>query len=97
MLDISYNSSPWSRRSWVKSYVSDIKLRRPFNITRKTQLATRFVFGQKVRKSGASIFWVSALNADEIAAGFQKIADELSLVRKADGSADYERPNLRDS
>ena len=40
------------------------------------------------------MFWVSARNVDEIATGFQKIADELSLVREADGSVGYARPNL---
>ena len=40
------------------------------------------------------MFWVSARNADEIATGFQKIADELLLVREADGSVGYVRPNL---
>lgn len=40
------------------------------------------------------MFWVSARNADEIATGFQEIADQLSLVRKADGNVGYARPSF---
>ncbi|KAF6231685.1 hypothetical protein HO173_009987 [Letharia columbiana] len=60
----------------------------------KTQLATRFVYDRKIRKPSASIFWVSARNADEIETGFREIAVKLSLVREANGGVGYARPGL---
>ena len=63
-------------------------------LTRKTQLATRFVYDRKVRKPNTSVFWVSARNAIEIESGFEEIADKLSLVRSADGRVSQTRPFL---
>ncbi len=66
----------------------------PWTITRKTQLATRFVYDRKLKKPWASTFWVSARNAKEIDAGFQDFAKKLSLVHNADGGMGYTRPFL---
>ena len=60
-------------------------------ITRKTQLATRFVYDRKLKKPWASTFWVSARNAKEIDAGFQDFAKKLSLDHNADGGMRYTR------
>ena len=47
-------------------------------LSRKTQLANRYVHDRRNRDPTASIFWITARSDDEIEAGFQAIADKLS-------------------
>ena len=47
-------------------------------LSRKTQLANKYVHDRRRKDPTASIFWITARSEDEIKAGFQAIADMLS-------------------
>ena len=47
-------------------------------LSRKTQLANKYVHDRRKKDPEASIFWITARSEDEIKAGFQAIADKLS-------------------
>ena len=47
-------------------------------LSRKTQLANKYVHDRRKKDPTASIFWITARSEDEIKAGFQAISDMLS-------------------
>ena len=54
------------------------------SLSRKTQLANKYVHDRRRNNPNASIFWVTARSEDEIKAGFQAIADKLMLEFRAE-------------